>query len=160
MQTNETYTRAAEQYLDTVFRVALNFLKRPDAADDVTQNVFLRLLRSAPTFENDEHLRRWLIRVTLNECKRYVMTPWNKTEPIDDYTDRLAAEEDGQSAEVLTYVMRLPRKYRVAVYLHYYEGYATKDVAEIMHRPQSTICTWLERGRKQLKKMLLEDENA
>jgi len=159
MQTNETYTRAAEQYLDTVFRVALNFLKRPDAADDVTQNVFLRLLRSAPTFENDEHLRRWLIRVTLNECKRYVMTPWNKTEPIDDYTDRLAAE-DGQSAEVLTYVMRLPRKYRVAVYLHYYEGYATKDVAEIMHRPQSTICTWLERGRKQLKKMLLEDENA
>jgi len=159
MQEKEQFTRTAEVYMDTVFRVALNFLKRPDAADDVTQNVFLRLLRSEPTFESDDHLKHWLIRVTINECKRYVTMPWNRTESLEDFADSLAAESP-ESADVYRLVMRLPRNYRMAVYLHYYEGYSTKEVADMMKRPQSTVCTWLERGRKKLKKMLLEDENA
>ena len=159
MQEKEQFTRTAEVYMDTVFRVALNFLKRPDAADDVTQNVFLRLLRSEPTFESDDHLKHWLIRVTINECKRYVTMPWNRTESLEDFADSLAAESP-ESADVYRLVMRLPRNYRMAVYLHYYEGYSTKEVADMMKRSQSTVCTWLERGRKKLKKMLLEDENA
>jgi len=159
MQTNEQMTRAATAYMDTVFRVAFNYLKRRDAADDITQEVFLRLFRADSAFENDDHLKHWLIRVTLNECKRYYASPWRRTEPLEYYAETLASP-DTDTRDVLSCVMQLPRKYRLAIYLHYYEGYSTSELAVLLKRPKSTVCTWLERGRNQLKTMLLEDEHA
>ena len=71
MLTNEQFTRYVTLYLDTVYRVAFNYIKSSADADDVTQNVFLKLLQERKIFESDAHVKNWLIRVTLNECK-----PW------------------------------------------------------------------------------------
>lgn len=155
----EQFTRMARKYMDTVYRVALNYLRSPDAADDITQEVFLRLLRSETTFESEEHVRNWLIRVTINECKRDFASRWRKVEPLDVYANELTFTSE-ENSEIYQTVMSLPRKYRVVIHLHYYEGYSTAEIAQILRLKQSTVCTQLERGRKLLKDMLLEAENV
>ena len=154
MQT-EQFTRIACKYMDTVYRVALNYMKSPDAADDITQEVFLRLLRSNTLFETEEHTRNWLIRVTINECKRDLASRWRRVEPLEAYAEKLSFSSE-KNSETFRIAMRLPRKYRMVIYLHYYEGYSTAEIAQILGSKQSTVCTQLERGRKLLKNMLLE----
>ena len=154
MQT-EQFTRIACKYMDTVYRVALNYMKSPDAADDITQEVFLRLLRSNTLFETEEHTRNWLIRVTINECKRDLASHWRRVEPLEAYAEKLSFSSE-ENSETYRIVMRLPRKYRMVIYLHYYEGYSTAEIAQMLGSKQSTVCTQLERGRKLLKNMLLE----
>ena len=154
MQT-EQFTRIACKYMDTVYRVALNYMKSPDAADDITQEVFLRLLRSNTLFETEEHTRNWLIRVTINECKRDLASRWRRVEPLEAYAEKLSFSSE-ENSETYRIVMRLPRKYRMVIYLHYYEGYSTAEIAQMLGAKQSTVCTQLERGRKLLKTMLLE----
>ena len=157
MQT-EQFTRIARKYMDTVYRVALNYLRSPDAADDITQEVFLRLLRSETLFASEEHIRNWLIRVTINECKRDLASRWRKVEPLEAYAEKLAFSSE-ENSETYRIVMRLPRKYRMVIYLHYYEGYSTSEIAQMLGSKQSTVCTQLERGRKLLKTMLLEADD-
>ena len=155
----EQFTRIASTYMDMVYRIALNYLKSPDAAADITQEVFLRLLRSETEFESEEHVRNWLIRVTINECKRDFAARWRRTEPLEAYAEKLAFSSE-ENSETYQIVMSLPRKYRIVIYLHYYEGYTTAEIARILETKQSTVCTWLERGRKLLKTKLLEANDA
>ena len=154
MQT-EQFTRIARKYMDTVYRVALNYVRSPDAADDITQEVFLRLLRSETLFKSEEHIRNWLIRVTINESKRDLASRWRKVEPLEAYAEKLSFSSE-ENSETYRSVMHLPRKYRMVIYLHYYEGYSTSEIAQMLGSKQSTVCTQLERGRKLLKNMLLE----
>ena len=151
----EQFTRIARKYMDTVYRIALNYMKSPDAADDITQEVFLRLLRTETLFVSEEHTRSWLIRVTINECKRDLASRWRRVEPLEAYAEKLSFSSE-ENSETYRIVMRLPRKYRMVIYLHYYEGYSTAEIAQMLGSKQSTVCTQLERGRKLLKTMLLE----
>ena len=155
----EQFTRVARTYMDSVYRVALNYLKSPDSADDITQEVFLRLLRSQTEFASEEHIRNWLIRVTLNECKRDLTARWRKAEPLEAYAEKLSFAST-ETGDVYRSVMNLPRKYRLVIYLHYYEGYSTSEIAQLLRSKPSTVCTQLERGRKLLKNMLLEADNV
>ena len=84
MLTEEQFTQAVKQNMDTVYRVALNYLRDPAAAEDVCQEVFLRLFRSKPDFENKDHCRSWLIHVCINECKRALASPWRRAEPLEN----------------------------------------------------------------------------
>ena len=154
----EQFSRIAQKYMDTVYRVALNYIRSPDAADDITQEVFLRLFRSNTTFESEDHIRNWLIRVTINECKRDFASRWYKVESLDAYADKLTFSSE-ENSEVYQIVMSLPRKYRMVIHLHYFEGYSTAEIAQMLKLKQSTVCTQLERGRKLLRDKLLEAEN-
>ena len=158
MLTNEQFTRYAERYINTVYRVAFNYIKASADADDVTQNVFLKLLREKRNFESDEHVRNWLIRVTLNECKNLVRTKWWRHESYEDYTSSLIFDEPAHS-DLFYAVMELPKRYRIPIYLHYYEAYSTQEIADILKLPKNTICTQLKRGRELLKESLQEVEN-
>ena len=158
MMTNEQFTCLAQRYIDTVYRVALNYIKSPSDADDITQNVFLKLLQEKKAFENDDHVKHWLIRVTVNECKNLVRSRWWKAESIEEYASQLAFDNQAQSDLFYT-VMALPRKYRVPIYLHYYEGYSTQEIGELLKLPKNTVCTQLKRGRDLLKKALQEVED-
>ncbi len=155
MLTNEQFTCLVQRYLDTVFRVALNFIKSPADAEDVTQTVFEKLLREKKPFESEEHVRNWLIRVTVNECKRLLRSPWRRFEPIEDYANTLSFDTSAQR-ELFRTVMDLPQKYRVAIYLHYYEGYSTQEIGQILRIPKNTVCSHLKRGRELLRKELQE----
>lgn len=157
--TNEQFTRAVHAYTDTVYRVALNCLKNPHNAEDVTQEVFLRLYRTAKPPEGEEHIKAWLIRVAVNECKRALSSPWRRVLPLEEYAQTQQFSDD-EKRETYEAVMALPAKYRIALYLHYYEGCSTAEMAELLGISVSAVCSRLERGRKKLKLMLLEGENV
>lgn len=155
MINDEQFTRLVRRYIDTVFRVALNYLKNPADAEDVTQITFEKLLKEKRPFEGDEHVRAWLIRVAVNECKKLLRSPWRKTEPIEDYLTAVAFDNPAHS-ELYRAVMGLPKKYRITIYLHYYEGYSTVEIGKILHIPKNTVCSHLKRGRELLRKELQE----
>lgn len=158
MMTNEQFTCLAQRYIDTVFRVALNYIKSPSDADDVTQNVFLKLLQEQKSFDNDNHVKHWLIRVTINECKNLVRSRWWKAESFEEYAGTLSFDDQAQRDLFYT-VMALPRKYRIPIYLYYYEGYSTQEIGELLKLPKNTVCTQLKRGRDLLRKALQEVED-
>ena len=72
----ERFQQAAERYKDTIFRIALNYCKNCTDADDITQNVLIRCYKSNKAFDSEEHLRNWLIRVAINESKRWLSSPY------------------------------------------------------------------------------------
>ena len=156
MLTEREYTAAAEQYLDMVYRIALNWFKAPADAEDAAQNVMLRLWRTDTAFQGEEHLRRWLARVTVNECKRISCHPWrSRTVSLEGCGE--TAFDGQEQRELYQAVMDLPARYRVPLYLYYYEGYAVDEVGEIMGLNPSTVQTRLARGRAKLKTMLTEE---
>lgn len=156
MQTNESFACAVRDHKDTVFRVAFSYMKNPDDAEDITQNVFLKLFQCRTAFESFEHLRSWLIRVTVNECKSVFRAPWRRTENLEDYAQELAMPTPEHTELFLT-VMGLPEKYRIVIYLFYYEGYSTEEIAGLLGLPAATVRTRLARGRKKLRTILTEE---
>ena len=157
MFTNQQYTCLVKKYIDTVFRVALSYTKNPADAEDITQNVFLALLREQKPFDSEEHIRAWLIRVAVNEGKKWLRSPWRRHISFEEYAAMLPDAADTER-DILYAVMALPRKYRLPIYLYYYEEYSTQEIGDILKLPKGTVCTYLSRGREMLKLSLQEDE--
>ena len=155
MLNTEQFTRYAESYIDTVFRVAFNYIKSAADAEDITQNVFLKLLKEEKPFESEEHVKRWLIRVAINECKNLTKARWWRQGAYEDYAATLSFDNPAHS-DLFYAVMGLPKKYRLPIYLHYYEEYSTQEIAEILKEPKNTVCAQLRRGRELLRKSLQE----
>lgn len=152
---NREFELLARRYMDMVFRLAFSYMKSASDADDVTQNVLLRLLRSTKTFESEEHARFWLVRVTMNECKRALRSQWRKAGDIEEYANELHFETQEHS-DLFYAVMELPEKYRTAIYLYYYEDYSTDEIARLTGTPAATVRTRLRRGRELLRAGLEE----
>ena len=157
MMNESRFTALAEKYMDMVYRIALNAVGSAADAEDVVQNVMLRLYRSDPDFESEEHARRWLIRVAVNESKRLVGLPWKKREASFEEALNIAAGADGLQRSLLKKVAGLPPKYRVPMYLYYFEGYSVKEIAELTGSKISTLQTRLARGSEKLR-LVLEEE--
>lgn len=127
----------------------------PDA-DDVTQDVFMQLLRGKTAFEGERHLRRWPVRVTVNRCRSLFRTPWRRVEDIEEYAHALAMpsrEHEGLFAAV----MRLPERYRVPIVLFYYVGFSTEEIAELAQTRPATVRARLSRARVRLRAQLGDD---
>ena len=152
---NMEFEILARRYMDMVFRLAFSYMKSASDADDVTQNVLLRLLRSTKPFESGEHARFWLVRVTMNECKRALRSQWRKAGDIEEYANELHFETQEHS-DLFYAVMELPEKYRTAIYLYYYEDYSTDEIARLTGTPAATVRTRLRRGRELLRAGLEE----
>ena len=156
--TQEEFARAARTYGDTVYRVAYHALGSPQDAEDVTQTVLLKLFECKKNFESDEHMKHWILRVAVNESRRVLRSAWRRTSvPLEEWHDT-AAPEDPEKAEVLEAVMALEPKYRLAVYLYYYEGLSVAETAAAMRANVSTVQTWLLRARARLRKELTEEK--
>ena len=155
MFTKTEFTRLAEKYKDAVFRLAYSLLKNPADADDVVQNTLLRLYQSNKRFESDEHVRNWLMRVAVNECRMVWRSSKHPAESIDDYADTLVFE-DKYDGDLFRAVMALDAKYRAVIVLYYYEGYAIGEIAQILRIPSGTVGTRLSRARNILKDYLTE----
>lgn len=144
---------AVETYRDMVFRLAYTYMRSATDADDVCQDVFVKLMRANQEFESQDHLRNWLVRVTINECKSLFRKPWRRTEDIEQYVQTLA-QPTSEHRELLVDVMRLPEKYRVVLVLHYYLELSCEEVAKLLNVPAATVRTRLARGRSKLKSVL------
>lgn len=140
-----------ERYRDTVFRLAFTYLRNQADADDVTQDVFVKLIRSSHDFEGDEHLRRWLIRVTINECKSLFRKPWRRIDDIEDYANTIAMPTP-EHTDLFVRVMSLPERYRVPLVLYYYLGFSTNETANLLKIPAATVRTRLARGDKRKRR--------
>ncbi|MBR2748675.1 MAG: sigma-70 family RNA polymerase sigma factor [Firmicutes bacterium] len=142
------------KYRDRVFAVGFNYFRNSMDADDVVQETFLKLLRSNKDFESEEHLRNWIMKVAVNECKRVTLSNWFKRrESLEEYADKLTFEEAGDR-DLFDKVMRLPKNYRQVTHLFYYEGYSVKEIAGILGIRETTVTTRLSRARKKLKDQL------
>lgn len=154
--TDTQFTELTTQYIDTVYRVALSWVKDPSEAEDVTQTVFLKLYQEPKPFASNDHVKHWLIRVTINECKKQFRNPFHKAEDIADYANALGFEQPEHS-DLYDGVMALPKKYRLPIFLYYYEGYSIRELSKLLSIPMPTAATRLRRGREQLKRFLQED---
>ena len=153
--TDTQFTDLTTKYIDTVFRVAFSFLKNRADAEDVTQTVFLKLYREPKPFAGEDHVKHWLIRVALNECKKAVRSPFRAAENIEDYANSLRFETPEHS-DLFYAVMALPQKYRVPIFLYYYEDYSTAEISRLLGIPTPTVATRLHRARALLKTKLQE----
>ena len=153
----DAFSFAFTQYTDTVYRVAVHNTRCKSDAEDITQEVFVKLLESSKKFKDGEHLKAWLIRVTINECRTLMRKYSRETEQSAEIAD--CAVYDGDS--VLEAVKALPENYRNAIYLHYDEGYTAKEIGKILDSKENTVLSWLSRGRAALRKEMIggfEDE--
>ena len=145
------FETAAEKYRDNIYAIAFNFFKNSSDADDVVQDVLLKLYRTERTFESDEHVRNWLLRVAVNQCKKISISSWfRKNMPLEEYAESLQYETPEES-DLFFAVMALPKKYRAIVHLYYYEDYSTREIAEMLRLKEPTVRTRLLRARKTLK---------
>lgn len=154
--TGTAFEQAVRDHANTIFRVACHAVKDPSEAEDVTQTVLLRLYQYSGSFQSEEHLKHWLIRVAVNESRKVLRSPWRKrTVPLEDWD---TAAEERPEGGVLEAVMALDAKYRLPIYLYYYEGCSVQEVAAALGAKTSTIQTRLQRGREKLRNTLTEGE--
>lgn len=111
----------------SVYRLAMVYLGRPADAEDVTQEVFLKLLYKAPAFADGEHEKRWLLRVTANLCRDQLKTFWRRQTVA---LDESCPVRSGPDRAVLETILALPETYKGPIHLHYYEGYSVAEVAD------------------------------
>ena len=142
------------RYADMIYRVALHNLDDPADADDILQEVCLILLtKKIP--EDEEHLKSWLIRVTINKCRDLSRSFWRRNrKSIDDYED-IEAEKP---PEIMVELQSLSESYRNIIYLYYYEEYTVSEIARLLRMNVNTVKSGLRRARDQLKKLLTEAE--
>jgi RNA polymerase sigma-70 factor, ECF subfamily len=139
------------QYADTVYRLALSHTKNIHHAEDVFQEVFLKLLNKSPDFESEEHRKAWIIKVTINCSRKIFSSSWyKKTVPLID----TLSFETKEKSDVYFAVLDLPLKYRTVVYLFYYEDYSIKQMSQILSLKEATIKSQLMRAREMLKTKL------
>ncbi len=154
-----TYSRAFDdieaiynRQVSTVYRVCYSYLGNRADAEDATQNVFLRLLRSGASFESGEHEKAWLIRVSANLCKDVLKASVRKNVPLDAIPEPEAKPQEYDAT--LDVVLSLDEKYKDVVYLYYYEGWSTDQISGALGKPPSTIRSYLSEARALLRERL------
>ena len=152
MQDKALLERRYRENFRTVWNVCLSFLKNPADVEDAVQETFLRLAREERGFADEEHVKAWLIHTAKNLC-RDELRRWRRRElPLDEA--RNSAAPAPEIDETLAAVRELPEKYRMAIYLFYYEGLPVERISRLLDRRESTVRSDLRRGREALKKLL------
>lgn len=145
-----------DTYSSKILNIAYTYLKSRTLAEDVLQEVLLKIIKKNIKFNSLENERNWIFKVTINLCKDVLKSSYFKKNV--ELTDDLMYLESEEQV-VLEEVLKLPENYRNVIYMYYYEGYSLKDISKIMNKNVSTIGTWLYRAKQELKKRLGEWEN-
>lgn len=151
---NEIISKDLDNYGDMLLRLSYSYMKNIHDAEDVVQEVFLKLFKNIDNFSSEDYKKYWCVCVTRNICKNKLKSSWFKrrAEVVEiPYYDKY---EDNS---VLNEVMKLPLKYREIIHLYYYENYSTVEIASILHKKESTVRSLLSRGRNLLKEVLKEE---
>lgn len=143
------------QYRSTVFRLAYSIVKNREDADDITQDAFMKLYISEISFERDENVKAWLIRVTINLSKDLLKSGWrrHRAELTDDIPFESSREE-----LLLDSVKKLKADYSIIIYLFYYERYTVNEIARLRNTTSAAVRTKLTRARGQLRKLLSKED--
>lgn len=155
MQSNTL--RIITKYKRNVFIAAMTVLKNEADADDIVQETFIAYHFSNIQFQSDEHIKSWLLKVAINKSKNIRKSFWNRNKlTLQDYMEKIHFKTD-ENKYLFEEVMKLPDKYRIVIYLFYYEDYSIKQIASILNIGESNVGVRLSRAREQLKHILKED---
>lgn len=147
----------AALYQDNLFAVAFNICQNAQDAENVIQDTFVQYYTTKKEYENEQHIRAWLIRVAVNKAKNVTRAFWRRNRvSIEDYMETLVFETP-ESENLFETVMKLPEKYRIVIHLYYYEDYSINEIADILKLSESNVKTRLSRGRVMLKNVLKEE---
>ena len=164
LRSRDDFEQVLELYNKMVYRLAYARTGNVQDAEDVLQEVFLRYIRADKTFNDEEHRKAWLLRVTVNCSKTLVTSSWNRRRSDEETDDNLLGADDRQlerwdtKSVVLEAVKALPEKYRVVVHLFYYEELTVEEIGRITGSGLSAVKTRLHRARNMLKEILGEEE--
>ncbi len=146
------------KYADIVYRIAFSRLGNAPDAEDITQEVFIKYIKADMTFVDEDHRRKWLIRVTVNAVNSLAASAWRKrTAPLEEAEDISVEEDSGEAMDIRQAMEKLPEKYRTPIHLFYYEDMTIHQIAQAMDSSEGTIKSLLSRGRSKLRELLGED---
>ncbi|MDE6219346.1 MAG: sigma-70 family RNA polymerase sigma factor [Lachnospiraceae bacterium] len=156
MNTTQDTKELFEQYSDMVYRIAISYGNSVHSAEDIVQEVFLRYLKKRPCFESSDHEKAWFIRVAVNCCKSLFASAWSRRIcPLEDAGQiTLPFQPDEDEYELYEVLLNLPPKYRIVLYLRYYEEYQVQEIAGILGITPNLASTRLARAKKLLKNQL------
>lgn len=152
LRTDEEIMDIYNRQVDTVYRVCFSFMKTRTDTEDMVQETFLRLMSSGTEFQSEKHEKAWLIVTASNLCKDALRRAWRKHTSIDDLPE--ITQDGPEWNPVLEAILALPADQKTAVYMYYYEGYSSAEIAKAMRCRQGTIRSRLSRARQALKKDL------
>lgn len=139
-----------QTYAGTLYRLAFSYCRNRQDAEDVVQEVFLKYLKQKGSFPDENSRRNWLMKVTVNTCKDLFRAPWrSRCCSLEEAAEPAALMPE--ESELLSAVLRLPAKYRVAVHLYYYEDYSIAEIAKMVNASESAVRMRLQRARQKLK---------
>lgn len=156
-----------EHHVDTnltrVYTTAMCYLKNKQDAEDVTQNVFLKLYTHSDNFIDDDHIRAWLLRCTINECKDLLRSHWYKfSEPLEAADDKLYNEQSNENDRLIRIMQKLNKNNRIVLYLYYYEEYSCSEISEIIgnYRNKRRCCIGKAHTRQKTVKKLIDNKGG
>lgn len=152
LRTDSCVSEIISKYANLVFRLCIVYLKNNADAEDAFQDIFIKFFEKNPKFNDEEHIKAWLIKCTTNHCKNILGSYWNRHRVSIDNV--ILPIEDKDDDELVKFVMKLPFKYKSVIYLYYYEGYSSLEISKILNIKEATVRTQLKRGRELLKKDL------
>ncbi len=147
----------AKKYNGMISKIAFHFVKNKEDTEDIAQEAYIKWITQKPSFKDAKHEKAWLIRITINLSKNHVNTAWYRKTKSVALCPPVAISISSNS-DVLDEVLSLPQKYRIVIYLYYYEGYKSDEIAEILKKNPKTIRTQLARARSILKTKLGDDD--
>ncbi len=149
--------RLIETYADMILRISTHYLKSSFDAEDICQTVLIKYITSKVEFDSPTHEKAWIARTTINCCKDELKSAFfRKTTILEDIEVIKSYAEPGLG--VTEEVMKLPRNYRMSIFLYYYEGYSVKEIADILGKKETAVMAYLSRGRKKLRFALEGDQ--
>jgi RNA polymerase sigma factor (sigma-70 family) len=149
LETDKYISEAFENHSKAVFKICMVMLKNKQDAEDVFQEVFVKLMQNTKPFETNAHCRAWLYTVAVNCCKNQLKCFWKKRVIPAEYIQN--TELPPQQYELLQNILKLPPNYRTVIHLRYYEGYKPGEIAKIMNKSEQVIYNYLHRAKQQLK---------
>lgn len=156
MDDKEEYIKQLyEQNVDRMYKICFIFFKgRKSDIEDAIQSIFVKVMDKNITFESEEHAKAWFIVATNNYCKNKVKHWWNKNKELD-----FDVKDETKYDSTLEQVLNLPEKYKIPIYMHYYEGYSCVEISKMLKIRENTVYSYLHRGRLILKNMIEGDDN-
>ena len=154
----EKFIEIFNLYKNDIYRLSFSYTKNISDSDDIVQNVVVKLFRHQELFDKDLiEIKKWLVRVTINECKTLLLSSWkrkivSKSEEPEKFSAILNDDN-----HVLSEIFELPKKYRVVIYLYYYEEYKVKEISKLLKISETNVQTRLSRAREKLRKILKEE---
>lgn len=150
---DENFEYLVNEYSNHILRLSYSYLKNIYDAQDVMQSVFEKLYTINIEFTDKTHEKAYILRMASNACKNLLKSA-NRTQTTSlELCEEIVAPEIDDNS-VLNYVNQLEEKYRIVIYLHYYEGYKAREISKILKIPTATVHTRLVRGRKRLAVVL------